>query len=63
MLNEHNFCVSITENVANVEEHFGEVYLLLTYLYLCLKDILYIYIFLNLTMYLIINLTYPWRFL
>ena len=61
MLNEHNFRVSTSENVANVEEHFGEVYLLLTYLYLCLKDILSF--FLNLTMYLIINLTYPWRFL
>ena len=44
MLNEHNFRVSTSQNVENVEEHFGEVYLLLTYLYLCLKDILYIYI-------------------
>ena len=61
MLNEHNFRVTTSENVANVEEHFGEVYLLLTYLYLCLKDILSF--FFNLTMYLIVNLTYPCRFL
>ena len=41
MLNEHNFRVCTSQNDGNVEEHFGEVYLILTYLYLCLKDILY----------------------
>ena len=60
MLNEHNFRVSTSENVANVEEHFGEVYLLLTYLYLCLKDSLSFSF--NLTMYLIVSLTYLCRF-